>query len=248
MKLLVGIPAYNEAPNLAPLMQKFEHLFVELQKQQISLSVCVVNDCSQDNTKQLVEQWQKAQDFSFDLQLINHEKNLGLAGALETIWSWGQSHEQQSYIGLGILDGDDSQDPQNFLKMIPRIQAGSDVVIASRYRSGSEIYGLANYRKALSRGMSMIFCVLGRISGVRDYSCGFRLYSSFMNHSLVNLKLKYRSFACMVELLKRCSQRDIKITEVPFILRYDLKQGESKMNFKRTITETLKVLFDKQLA
>ena len=49
-------------------------------------------------------------------------------------------------------------------------------------------------------------------------------------------------FACTDELLVHLALLDPVIREVPFILRYDLKAGRSKMDLKLTIVETLKLL------
>ena len=44
-------------------------------------------------------------------------------------------------------------------------------------------------------------------------------------------------------VLKVASQ-SATMNEVPMILRYDLKQGESKMNVQKTMKQTLKLLLD----
>ncbi len=46
----------------------------------------------------------------------------------------------------------------------------------------------------------------------------------------------------MVELLLKLNKYKPIITEVPFILRYDLKLSESKMDIKSTIQQTLWLL------
>jgi dolichol-phosphate mannosyltransferase len=247
MKFLIGIPAYNEGPNLKPLLTKCLLLSESIKSNNLKLHVCVVDDCSTDNTSEEVVKFKKNNFSNLDLELIKHESNKGLSGSVETLWNWASHFRTDEIVGLGLLDGDNSHDPNNFSTMLELLNQNFDVIICSRYVSGSKISGLSLYRKFLSKMMSLIFISLGRIPGVRDYSCGFRLYKSSLIKKIPNLCFKYRSFACMVELLKRCHLNGAICTEVPFELRYDLKLGASKMNFSRTIKETLKVLFDNSL-
>ena len=46
----------------------------------------------------------------------------------------------------------------------------------------------------------------------------------------------------MVDILLKLRRLDPICTEVPMILRYDLKKGKSKMNVGRTVAETLKLI------
>jgi dolichol-phosphate mannosyltransferase len=51
-----------------------------------------------------------------------------------------------------------------------------------------------------------------------------------------------QGFACSDELLVHLSTLTKKITEIPFVLRYDKKRNRSKLPLMRTIWETLKML------
>mgnify|MGYP001554956040 CR=1 FL=1 len=51
----------------------------------------------------------------------------------------------------------------------------------------------------------------------------------------------------MVEVLLKVASKSATMNEVPMILRYDLKQGESKMNVSKTMKQTLKLLLDYKL-
>ncbi len=46
----------------------------------------------------------------------------------------------------------------------------------------------------------------------------------------------------MVDILLRLRKEQLIFTEVPLVLRYDLKPGHSKMDVSRTIKETLTLL------
>jgi len=55
-------------------------------------------------------------------------------------------------------------------------------------------------------------------------------------------------FACTDELLVNLSLLTTKIAEIPFTLRYDRKQGRSKIRILRTVIETLHMLLVHRLA
>ena len=55
---------------------------------------------------------------------------------------------------------------------------------------------------------------------------------SFHKGNLVEEK----GFSCMTEILLKLSKLpSLKVTEIPMVLRYDLKDGPSKINVYRTI-------------
>ena len=121
-----------------------------------------------------------------------------------------------------------------------------DCVVASRYRKGSKVEGLSLYRKFLSYGARALYTLKLRIPNVRDYTCGYRLYKISALEVLVSKYngeiVKERGFACMMELLARFSREGFRIGEVPFILKYQLKGGQSKMRVWKTIYRSMIIL------
>ena len=85
------------------------------------------------------------------------------------------------------------------------------------------------------------------VRGVKDYTCGFRGYRVKLLRDALNYweeeLIEQQGFGCMAELLLKLNRFDPIINEVPFILRYDLKQGASKMRVARTVSQTLNMLF-----
>ncbi|MDQ3404676.1 MAG: dolichol-phosphate mannosyltransferase, partial [Actinomycetota bacterium] len=60
--------------------------------------------------------------------------------------------------------------------------------------------------------------------------------------------IEEQGFACMVELLLKLRHCEPVITEIPLHLRYDRKQGASKLRLRRTIAQYLKLLVRDRLA
>jgi dolichol-phosphate mannosyltransferase len=142
------------------------------------------------------------------------------------------------------MDGDMTHEPQYIFSMIDKLKKDKlDCVVASRYREGSKVEGLSFYRKFLSYGARIVYTTVLGIPNVRDYTCGYRLYTCQSLRTLVD---KYngrlvseRGFACMMELLAKINEGGFKIGEVPFVLKYQLKGGISKMRVMKTICRSL---------
>jgi dolichol-phosphate mannosyltransferase len=78
------------------------------------------------------------------------------------------------------------------------------------------------------------------ISGIREYSCGFRGYRAEKIKEAITfygnnfIQLKGLGFTCTLEKLIKLKLIDAKFCEVPFLLRYDQKKSSSKMVFSVT--------------
>ena len=87
---------------------------------------------------------------------------------------------------------------------------------------------------------------------MRDYSCGYRAYRGETLRRLISTYgdsfLREHGFSCMVELLINMKRIDARTVEVPLVLRYDMKEGASKMRIMRTLSRYLVVIWRGQLA
>jgi hypothetical protein len=107
------------------------------------------------------------------------------------------------------------------------------------FRKGSVVQGVPFLRQMMSWGCFLSMKLLLPYRNVRDYSTGFRAYSSAMLGRLISNSgekiIQESSFACMLELLLRLRWLGARVEEIPYTLRYDLKEGVSKMRVWRTI-------------
>ncbi|WP_392532690.1 glycosyltransferase family 2 protein [Nostoc sp. C117] len=247
MSLFVLLPAYNEEESIPPLFKKFQAL------QQISnrdIQLILVDDGSSDRTAQTAID--HSQSLGILLKLVQHPKNAGLGQAIKTGFRTFLEVSQEGDF-LAAMDCDNTQPPELLIKMYDTMIAGSyDIAIASRYRKGSKVIGLSKFREMMSYGASWLFRIAARIPGVRDYTCGYRLYNrTFLN----KLDIYYgdnlfteSGFACMIDLLLKAKVLKPRIVEVPMVLRYDQKPSASKMKIIKTIVRTLKLLLKNLLS
>jgi len=120
---------------------------------------------------------------------------------------------------------------------------GYDCVIASRYCNISKTKGVSPFRLFLSWGARVYYTLILGVKNVKDYTCGYRAYTyeiiAKAKEKFGASFVEHRSFAYMMEVLYKLSLIGTKFQEVPFELRYDNKEGESKMHLTKTICESL---------
>ena len=85
------------------------------------------------------------------------------------------------------------------------------------------------------------------ITGVQDYSCGYRAYRLSILAAGAQLYgpniIKSRNFSGMVELLLKVAPFADHVAEVPLKLHYELKKGASKMRIGATIWGYVQLIY-----
>ncbi|MBI4215480.1 MAG: glycosyltransferase [Parcubacteria group bacterium] len=242
MTVRVVLPAYNEAQSLRILLPD---LIKSLTREGKKFRIYVVDDGSSDNTTGQVKKIS-----SNKVTLIRHVRNLGLSEAINSGLRRALKDSRDDDI-IVTMDADNSHLPGLINRMVRLIEEGHDIVISSRFVSGARVRGVPLARRILSFGASILFKLLFPIQGVRDYTCGFRAYRVSLLKLAVekfgNNFINQKGFSCMVDILLKLREFDPIITEVPMILRYDLKPGKSKMDVGKTLIETLNLIVKRSL-
>ncbi|NLD61313.1 glycosyltransferase [Candidatus Sumerlaeota bacterium] len=243
-KVIFALPAYNEAKNLTPLIEETDKVFAQ---QNLKWQAVIVDDASTDETPEIL----KALQLKFPVESVRHAQNQGLGGAIKTAIHEALKRTTSDNDIIVTMDADNTHSPDFAPKMAQRIwRENFDVVIASRFCDGSAEVGVPFARRLLSRAARMMFRLFLNMKNVTDYTCGYRAFRSTTLQKAIDKygdKIIVRNgFACTDELLVKIATVTSKISEIPFTLRYDLKQGKSKLPLFRTIYETLKLLILKR--
>ena len=229
----VLLPAYNEEKALEKLIEKFDDQFGQLQ---LSYKILVLDDGSTDNTSQVA----KNLSAQYPVELLVHSVNKGLGHTLID----GFTHIAKVAAPDDILvtmDCDDTHDPKYMPAAFQKIREGYDFVILSRYQKGGGERGLSFARIVLSRGAGLFLKLFFPIKDVQEYSCGYRVIKvsavqraiHFFGDSFV--RLPHMGFVVTPEILIKFRMLGSRISEIPFVLNYDLKAGASKNRPFRTI-------------
>ncbi len=234
-KVYVVLPAYNEEGRIESLLS---HIDEAMEDATIPYEVILVDDGSRDSTEDIV----RACATRMPIRLMQHEVNRGLGATIRDGLAAAAELAGDRDV-IVTMDADDTHAPGLILRMVRMISEGHDVVIASRYRPGSRTVGVPPLRLALSHASSWMFRLVFPIHGVRDYTCGYRAYRArVIRDSFTRYGKEFvdqDGFQCMVDILLKLRRMNFIFGEVPFILRYDYKEGGSKMNVSKTVRDTL---------
>jgi dolichol-phosphate mannosyltransferase len=204
--------------------------------------VIVVDDGSSDGT---AEAARGQGPEGLRVRVVSHEGNRGLNEAMRTGLLAALEEARGDDIVV-TMDADDTHAPGLISRMTMLIEEGNDVVVASRYAPGGRVLGVPRGRRLLSHGASTLFRLVYPVEGVRDYTCGYRAYrAGLLRQAFARWGRDFVSesgFSCMVDILLKLDRLGAVITEAPLVLRYDRKPGKSKMDVRRTVLQTLKLL------
>jgi dolichol-phosphate mannosyltransferase len=221
------LPAFNEEQSLPKLIPKLDHLMISADKK-YTLVIC--DDGSFDSTPSILKEF----EVKYPLVILTHFINRGLGETERDLFEYvAQNADSKDYIIR--LEGDDTHDPKYIFDLIAKLEEGYDVVNTSRFQAGGGAYGLSTYRTVISRLANWFMKFLFGIKGVKDFSCGFRIYKAQIIQDAISIygnyfiQMKGLGFTSTLEVLVKLNMMGCKFAEVPFILRYDMKESSSKM-------------------
>ncbi len=232
------LPAYNEEANIGSQLVTIRAM---MERKGFAYTVFVVDDGSRDGTAAVVE----ALAGTMPVRLIQHQTNRGVGKAFQTGFKAVTEVAADEDIII-TMDADNTQNLKTVEFMVERIGEGYEVVIGSTYALGGMMIGVPFVRYVISRTCNLMYRVLFPIKGIHTYTGFYRAYSGaairrayghFGDHLI-----EADGFVVMAELLVKFRQIPLFITEVPVIMRYDLKVGASKMRVLRTIGTHLRVM------
>lgn len=210
----IVVPCYNEADACGHFFKMAQALRNELDDQ-YDLTFILVDDGSSDGTMSKLREL-----FANDrcCKFISHPENRGVGAAIMT----GIQHAETEIVCS--MDFDCSYDPHQFLRLIPMLQDGVDVVTASPYHPDGLVENVPHWRLALSKAASVLYSYLLH-NQLCTYTSCFRVYR---RRSVANINLRNNGFVGVVELLWEVDRRGGKIVECPATLGVR-EYGQSKM-------------------
>ena len=197
MKIIVGIPAFNEEKNIAVLI---------IQLKKIADKIIVCNDGSTDLTSKIAEE--------LGATVINHEKNLGYGAAIRSIFLKSKDLDGDVLV---TFDADGQHRIEDVDKVInPIINGESDLVIGSRFLDESK-KEVPKYRKV---GINVLTKITNATikKQLTDSQSGFRAYSKKVLNELNPAEL---GMGISTEILIKASTKNFRISEVPIKIIYD---------------------------
>lgn len=192
-QVLALIPAWNEAPRIAPIVAETSTY----------LPVLVVDDGSIDETPEIAER--------AGAIVVRHSQNQGKGAALKTGFAWALERDYEAVL---TLDADGQHDPTEIPKFLEALQQGAgDLIIGERDptqmpwpRCWTTPFGSWMLSKALGVSIS-------------DNQSGYRLLTQRL---LSHLQLSSVGFEMEVEMIAEAIRLGMPIAWVPIRTIYGI--------------------------
>ncbi len=216
--LSVFFPAYNDAPSLPALIRK---TFAVLERHVEDYEVIVVNDGSQDDTGQVLEELRR--EFAPCLRVVTHAENRGYGGALST------GFESATREFVFYTDGDSQYDVEELPRLLELVSPSTGLVNG---------YKLERHDPAHRIWIGMIYNMCARLMfriRIRDIDCDYRLIRRAL---LESLNLTSTSGTICVELVRKLELSGCEVKEVG-VHHYPRLYGRSQFFRLPSLASTL---------
>ena len=198
MKITIGIPAYNEEKNIALIITKLK---------KITDSIIVCDDGSSDLTGEIARE--------LGVVVISHPKNMGYGAAIRSLFLKAKELDLDSLI---TIDADGQHRIEDINSVFgPINDEVADIVIGSRFLD-KKSEEMPNYRKI---GIKIITKVtnLSIKEKLTDSQSGFRAYNKKALRKVIPSDV---GMGVSTEILIKASNLELKVTEVPIKVHYDV--------------------------
>jgi dolichol-phosphate mannosyltransferase len=232
------MPAYNEETEIGSRLRNIVGLMAQ---KGFPFEIWVVNDGSDDQTVKIVEEVSK----EIPVHMIHHERNRGIGVAFLNGLKELVTIVKDDDIII-TLDADNTHNLKTVEFMLKKIDEGYEVIIGSCFTTGGMMIGVPVVRYILSYLSNLAYRVLFHVKGIRTYTGFYRAHTGaaikIAFKKFGDRLIEVNGFAAMAEMLIKFRQIPLFMTEVPMIIRYDLKGRASKMRVMGTIQEHLGVI------
>ena len=216
MNVYVVIPTYNEAGNIARLVERIFMLHP-------SFRVIVVDDNSPDGTGEVADILSEKYP---NLDVIHRPGKGGLGTAY--VEGFKRALDEGADL-IFEMDADFSHDPQ-YLGDFLKASKEADFVIGSRYIRGVRVEGW-KFRRLLLSKLANIYVSYIMVRPVWDFTAGYRCYRRKVLESIDLNNIKSDGYAFQIELTYLAFKHGFKVREIPIVFR-ERELGTSKISRK----------------
>lgn len=220
MKLSILVPAFNEEKTILTVLEKLDSISL---LNSIEKEIIVINDCSTDNTEQVVQSF-ISNKFESNLRYIKHDRNQGKGAALHT------GIREASGDFIIVQDADLEYDPEEFnLLLKPIIDGHADVVYGSRFIGGKPHRILFFWHTIGNKILTFLSNMFTNLNLTDMETC----YKLFRSDIIKGLPLKEKRFGFEPEVTSRISRiKGIRIYEIGVSYYGRTYEEGKKINWK----------------
>ena len=201
-KLSILIPAYNEEDTILEILNVLRNLELGLQ---LKKEIVIVDDCSTDSTKALIDKFIK-ENSSLEIQFFQQNENQGKGAALH------KAIDMCTGEIAVIQDADLEYDPEEYINLLrPIIKGKADVVYGSRFMGGYAHRILFFWHSIGNKFLTNLSNAFTNLNLTDMETC----YKMFRTDILKSLDLKEKRFGFEPEVTAKVSRiPGIRIYEV----------------------------------
>ncbi|OGR76078.1 MAG: hypothetical protein A2X32_10890 [Elusimicrobia bacterium GWC2_64_44] len=219
MKIGIVIPSFNEEACLPGLIRQIE-------AQGLGADICVVDDSPGDAAAAALAGLGLP-----NLAVIRRGSKGGRGSAVLE----GMRYFLKGPCDLVVeMDADLSHPPSRLPGLIKEsLERKTDLLIASRYLSGSSVGGRPLLRRCFSRAANGLAALLLGVP-VKDYTSGFRVYSRRAAEAAAGCGLSGTGFIVLSEILVNLYYSGQTVAEAPVAFT-ERRKGESSLDSKEIL-------------
>lgn len=208
------LPTYNESKNIKKLVPE---LFGFLKKNRLDAEILVVDDNSPDKTWKIAQEMKKKYS---NIRVIVRKEKEGIGAALK------EAYDKANGKILLSMDADLSLDIKEIPLLLNEIENGCDMVIGSRYMTGSYFQKKSPIIKArgiISKWGNKYISIITQ-TPVSDFSLNFRAMKKEV-WKKINPRNKKNFF--LAEMIIQAHLKGFKVKSIPATFK-ERSYGESK--------------------
>ena len=200
-KLSILIPAYNEEDTIPDILNVLKDLDLGLQ---LEKEIIIVDDCSTDSTRLLIDQFIK-ENSSLEIHVFHQKANQGKGAALH------KAIEICTGEIAVIQDADLEYDPEEYINLLrPILKGKADVVYGSRFMGG-HAHRILFFWHSGNKFLTNLSNAFTNLNLTDMETC----YKMFRTDILKSLDLKEKRFGFEPEVTAKVSRiPNIRIYEV----------------------------------
>lgn len=210
MRVLVAIPAYNEALTIDSVIGGIPADIPGTS----CIDILLVDDGSTDETAEVA--------LSAGAMVISHARNMGLGEAFRTALEFARQH---GYSVMVTIDADGQFDPEHIPVLLePVLEKRADLVTASRFADPDLVPSMP---KLKIWGNHRVAKLVGGFSGIsiRDATCGYRVYGPAAIEKLSS----FSRFTYTQEVIIDLASKGLSILEIPVRVLGERPVGDSRI-------------------